>query len=121
VIILMKTRRSSMDRGEAKLDVQWTAADLAFRDVVRAFLAETPASALKRVGARMASVHAPTSIARAWRALWHARGGSAPALPAVHGRCEPALSQPFHLRARTGSVQGAADAPDAHGGAPVRP
>lgn len=60
-------------------------ADIAFRDEVRAFLAEAVSPELRFAGSRMTSVYAEHEAQMAWQAKLHARGWAAPAWPIEYG------------------------------------
>ena len=60
-------------------------ADLAFRDEVRAFLAEKLTPELRAANARQAGVFAEGELNRAWHAILHAQGWIAPSWPVEHG------------------------------------
>ncbi len=68
--------------------LDWSSADLAFRDEVRAFLDAELTPELRRAGERMTSVYAPTDISLEWQRRLHARGWAAPSWPAEHGGCD---------------------------------
>ncbi len=59
--------------------------DAAFRDEVRAFLAEKLTPSLRAAGSRMTSVYADHGAQMAWQAILHERGWAAPAWPREHG------------------------------------
>lgn len=59
--------------------------DAAFRDEVRAFLAEKLTPSLRAAGSRMTSVYADHGAQMAWQAILHGRGWAAPAWPREHG------------------------------------
>lgn len=62
-----------------------SAADVAFRDEVRTFLADRLTPALRRAGSRMTSVYADHDAQVAWQEILHERGWAAPAWPVEHG------------------------------------
>lgn len=67
------------------MNLDWTPADLAFRDEVRAFLAAELTPEMRAATAKMTSVYAPVSLSLAWQAKLHARGWAAPAWPQEYG------------------------------------
>jgi len=73
--------------------MQLSAADLAFRDEVRAFFAAELTPELRRAGERMTSVYADHEAQMAWQARLHARGWAAPAWPVEHGGCDWSVVQ----------------------------
>ena len=69
------------------MQMQWTPADLAFRDEVRAFLDAELTPEMRRESRLMTSVYAPHDLSTAWQARLHARGWAAPAWPVEYGGC----------------------------------
>lgn len=69
------------------MDLNWSAADLAFRDEVRAFFEAELSPQLRDASARMTSVYAPPEISLEWQRRLHARGWVAPSWPVEHGGC----------------------------------
>ena len=67
------------------MNLNWTPADLAFRDEVRAFLDAELSAEMRAATARMTSVYAPVELSLAWQAKLHARGWAAPAWPREYG------------------------------------
>ena len=67
------------------MNLDWTPADLAFRDEVRSFLAAELTPEMRAATAKMTSVYAPVGLSMAWQARLHARGWAAPAWPKEHG------------------------------------
>lgn len=67
------------------MSLRLTAADEAFRDEVRAFLATSLTPALKRAGDLMTSVYADHDSQMAWQAILHAKGWAAPGWPVDYG------------------------------------
>jgi len=67
------------------MDLDWTAADVAFRDEVRAFLEANLTDDLRAAGRGMTSVYAEHEASMAWQAILHARGWAAPAWPKAYG------------------------------------
>src|SRR3954454_8437143 len=77
------------------MDLDWSAADLAFQDEVRAFLDEELTPDLRRAGSLMTSVYADHDASMRWQAILHGRGWAAPAWPVEHGGCDWTLIQPY--------------------------
>jgi acyl-CoA dehydrogenase len=67
------------------VDLELTPADLAFRDEVRAFLAETLTPDLQRAGQRATSVFTDPRHSLPWQRILHARGWAAPSWPRAYG------------------------------------
>ena len=67
------------------MDLELNAADLAFRDEVRAFLDANLPAALRAVGARTTSVFCDPQHTLVWQRILHARGWAAPSWPVEHG------------------------------------
>ena len=67
------------------MNFDWTPADLAFRDEVRAFLDAELSAEMRAATAKMTSVYAPVELSLAWQAKLHARGWAAPAWPREYG------------------------------------
>ena len=67
------------------MNLDWTSADLAFRDEVRAFLAAELTPEMRAATAKMTSVYAPVALSLAWQAKLHARGWAAPDWPQEAG------------------------------------
>jgi len=67
------------------MDLDWSDADRAFQDEVRAFLDAELTPELRRRGRGMTSVYADRETTLAWQAKLHARGWVAPAWPVEHG------------------------------------
>jgi len=70
------------------VDLEWSAADLAFRDEVRAFLAEAVDDDLRAAGTRMTSVYPDHHASIAFQKKLAARGWGAPSWPRAYGGCE---------------------------------
>ncbi|WP_216911618.1 acyl-CoA dehydrogenase family protein [Nocardia noduli] len=77
------------------MDYDWSAADLAFRDEVRAFLDEKLTPELRRAGRLATSVYPDHGASMEWQRLLHERGWSAPAWPVEHGGCDWSLTQHY--------------------------
>lgn len=77
------------------MDLEWSAADLAFRDEVRDFLDEKLTPELRQAGQLMTSVYADHDASMAWQAILHERGWAAPAWPVEHGGCDWTLTQHY--------------------------
>lgn len=80
------------------MDLEWSAADLAFRDEVRAFLDEKLTPDLREAGRLMTSVYAEHEASMRWQAILHGRGWAAPNWPVEHGGCDWTLAQHYLFR-----------------------
>lgn len=67
------------------MDMSFTPAELAFREEVRAFLADALPDHLRTAAARTPSVFIEADMAREWHAILHARGWLAYQWPVEHG------------------------------------
>ncbi|MCR5876072.1 acyl-CoA dehydrogenase family protein [Phenylobacterium sp. J426] len=67
------------------MDLDLTPDDLAFRDEVRAFLAENLTPELKAAGARQTSVFVEPRYSLAWQRILHRKGWVAPSWPREYG------------------------------------
>ncbi|MEZ0367382.1 acyl-CoA dehydrogenase family protein [Mycobacterium sp. pUA109] len=88
------------------MDLQWSVADSAFRDEVRAFLDAKLTTELRQAGTLMTSVYADHDASMAWQAILHERGWAAPAWPVEHGGCDWTLTQ-HYIFARESILAGA--------------
>ncbi|MCF7549551.1 acyl-CoA dehydrogenase family protein [Pseudonocardia sp. WMMC193] len=88
------------------MDLDWSADDLAFRDEVRAFLAEKLTPDLRQAGRLMTSVYAEHEASMAWQAILHERGWAAPAWPVEYGGTGWSVTQRY-LFARESVLAGA--------------
>ncbi|MEC9324916.1 MAG: acyl-CoA dehydrogenase family protein, partial [Actinomycetota bacterium] len=88
------------------MDLEWSAADLAFRDEVRTFLAEKLTPELRRAGQLMTSVYADHDASMEWQRILHERGWAAPAWPVAHGGCDWSLTQ-HYIFSRESQLAGA--------------
>jgi alkylation response protein AidB-like acyl-CoA dehydrogenase len=77
------------------MDLNWSEADLAFRDEVRAFLDEKLTPDLRQAGRLMTSVYTDHEASMAWQAILHERGWAAPAWPVQYGGCDWTLTQHY--------------------------
>jgi alkylation response protein AidB-like acyl-CoA dehydrogenase len=77
------------------MNLQWSDADLAFRDEVRAFFAEHLTDELRAAGRLMTSVYADHDAAMRWQGILSAKGWAAPAWPVEHGGCGWSASQRY--------------------------
>ena len=75
------------------MDYDWSAADLDFRDEVRAFLDEKLTPQLRRAGRLATSVYPDHEASMQWQHILHERGWAAPAWPVEHGGCDWSLTQ----------------------------
>ena len=69
------------------MDLNWTEADLAFRDEVRDFLQNSLTDDLQSAGRLMTSVYADYDASMTWQSILHAKGWAAPAWPVEYGGC----------------------------------
>lgn len=67
------------------IDYLLTVEDRAFRDEIRAFLADNLTEDLRRATRRATSVFLHPEVTLAWQAILHARGWAAPDWPVEHG------------------------------------
>jgi alkylation response protein AidB-like acyl-CoA dehydrogenase len=88
------------------MDLAWSAADLAFRDEVRAFLDEKLTPELRRAGRLMTSVYADHDASMQWQQILHERGWAAPAWPVQYGGCDWSLTQ-HYIFSRESTLAGA--------------
>jgi alkylation response protein AidB-like acyl-CoA dehydrogenase len=77
------------------MDLQWSDADLAFRDEVRAFFATHLTDELRAAGQLMTSVYADHDAAMRWQRVLAAKGWAAPAWPVEYGGCNWSASQRY--------------------------
>jgi len=77
------------------MDLDWSEADLAFRDEVRGFLDAELTPELRHVGKTLTSVYAEYEPMMAWQRILHARGWAAPAWPVEHGGCGWSITQRY--------------------------
>ncbi|MBF6486189.1 acyl-CoA dehydrogenase family protein [Nocardia otitidiscaviarum] len=77
------------------MDLDWSPADLAFRDEVRSFLDEKLTPDLRRAGQLATSVYPDHEASMRWQHILHERGWAAPAWPVRHGGCDWSLTQHY--------------------------
>jgi alkylation response protein AidB-like acyl-CoA dehydrogenase len=77
------------------MDLSWSPADIAFREEVRAFLAEHLTPELRAAGRGMTSVYSDYPVAMAWQKILYARGWAAPAWPVEYGGCDWSVAQHY--------------------------
>lgn len=77
------------------MDMNWSDADIAFRDEVRAFLDEKLTPELREAGRLATSVYPDHDASMAWQAILHERGWAAPAWPVAYGGCDWSLTQHY--------------------------
>jgi alkylation response protein AidB-like acyl-CoA dehydrogenase len=77
------------------MDIEWSAAEQAFRDEVRQFLAQHLSAELRDAGRRMTSVYADHDASLEWQRILAARGWAAPAWPVEHGGCAWTVAQHY--------------------------
>ncbi|MBJ8344031.1 acyl-CoA dehydrogenase family protein [Antrihabitans sp. YC2-6] len=88
------------------MDLEWSEADLAFRDEVRAFLDEKLTPDLRRAGRLMTSVYSDHEASMEWQHILHERGWAAPGWPVEHGGCDWNLAQ-HYIFSRESTLAGA--------------
>lgn len=69
------------------MDLNWSAADLRFRDEVREFLDSELTSDLREKGKKLTSVYADYDTGMKWQRILHRKGWVAPAWPKEYGGC----------------------------------
>ncbi|MBD7939807.1 acyl-CoA dehydrogenase family protein [Brevundimonas guildfordensis] len=69
------------------MDLNWSPADLTFRDEVRAFLHDNLTEEIRAAGRLMTSVYAQHDASMKWQAILHQKGWVAPAWPIEYGGC----------------------------------
>jgi alkylation response protein AidB-like acyl-CoA dehydrogenase len=77
------------------MDLNLSAADIAFQEEVRAFLQESLTPDLRRAGQLMTSIYADHQASMAWQAILHEQGWAAPAWPVEYGGCDWTLTQHY--------------------------
>ncbi|HET9875509.1 MAG TPA: acyl-CoA dehydrogenase family protein [Mycobacterium sp.] len=77
------------------MDLQWSAADLTFRDEVQGFLDAKLTPELRQAGRLMTSVYADHEASMAWQQILNERGWAAPAWPVQYGGCDWTLTQHY--------------------------
>jgi len=92
------------------VELGWSAADLAFRDEVRAFLAAKLTDELRDAGRLMTSVYADHHAAQQWQGILAQQGWGAPSWPKVYGGCEWTAMQRY-IYARERAAAGAPPSP----------
>ena len=88
------------------MDLQWSAADAAFRDEVRSFLDAKLTPELRTAGRLMTSVYADHDASMEWQQILHERGWAAPAWPVEYGGCDWTLTQ-HYIFSRESTLAGA--------------
>ena len=77
------------------MDMNWSEANTAFRDEVRAFLDEKLTPDLRAAGTLRTSVYADHEASMTWQAILHERGWAAPAWPVEYGGCDWSLTEHY--------------------------
>ena len=67
------------------MDIEWSAADLAFQQEVRKFFEENLIPEIRDSGALMTSVYSDHELGMEWQAILNEKGWVAPAWPVEHG------------------------------------
>jgi alkylation response protein AidB-like acyl-CoA dehydrogenase len=88
------------------MDLQWSAADTAFRDEVRSFLDEKLTPEIRKAGRLMTSVYSDHDASMEWQRILHERGWAAPAWPVEYGGCDWSLTQ-HYIFSRESTLAGA--------------
>jgi alkylation response protein AidB-like acyl-CoA dehydrogenase len=82
-------------RSDAVMDLSWSQTEIAFRDEVRAFLADHLTPELRAAAKGMTSVYSDAPVAMAWQKILHGRGWAAPAWPVEYGGCDWSVAQHY--------------------------
>jgi alkylation response protein AidB-like acyl-CoA dehydrogenase len=77
------------------MDISWSDEELAFRDEVRAFLAENLPEEIARAGRLATSVYPDHHASMEWQRILHARGWAAPHWPLEHGGTDWSVAQHY--------------------------
>ncbi|MGW5523442.1 acyl-CoA dehydrogenase family protein [Gordonia sp. NPDC003950] len=77
------------------MDMNFSDADIAFRDEVREFLDAELTRELREAGRLRTSVYTDHEASMEWQAILHKRGWAAPAWPVEHGGCDWSLTQHY--------------------------
>jgi alkylation response protein AidB-like acyl-CoA dehydrogenase len=77
------------------MDIEWSAADLAFRDEVRQFLRDNLTAEIRAAGSLMTSVYGDHEASMQWQRILHRRGWAAPAWPREYGGCAWSVAQRY--------------------------
>lgn len=77
------------------MNLQWSDADLAFRDEVRAFLKDNLTDELRDAGRLMTSVYADHEASMQWQRILAKQGWAAPAWPVEYGGCGWSAAQRY--------------------------
>ncbi|MFC8526447.1 acyl-CoA dehydrogenase family protein [Nocardia sp. NPDC057227] len=88
------------------MEYDWSEADLAFRDEVRAFLDAELTPEIRRAGRLATSVYPDHEASMEWQHILHRRGWAAPHWPVEHGGQDWTLTQ-HHIFASESTLAGA--------------
>ncbi|WP_067660505.1 acyl-CoA dehydrogenase family protein [Nocardia harenae] len=88
------------------MEYDWSEADLAFRDEVRAFLDAELTPEIRRAGRLATSVYPDHEASMEWQRILHRKGWAAPHWPVEHGGQNWSLTQ-HHIFARESTLAGA--------------
>jgi alkylation response protein AidB-like acyl-CoA dehydrogenase len=77
------------------MNVEWTPAELAFREEVRQFFATHLTDDLRAAGKLMTSAYAEHDASLQWQSILHSRGWAAPAWPVQYGGCDWSIAQHY--------------------------
>lgn len=88
------------------MEYDWSEADLAFRDEVRAFLDEKLTPEIRRAGRLATSVYPDHEASMEWQRILHEKGWAAPHWPVEYGGQNWTLTQ-HHIFSRESTIAGA--------------
>jgi alkylation response protein AidB-like acyl-CoA dehydrogenase len=77
------------------MELSWSAADLRFREEVRAFLNSELTEDLRQVGRSLTSVYVDYEPSMTWQRILHRKGWVAPAWPVEYGGCGWSAAQRY--------------------------
>jgi len=77
------------------MDIEWSSAEIAFRDEVHEFFRTHLTDELKSAGRRMTSVYSDHEAAMRWQRILAAKGWAAPSWPVEHGGCDWTAAQRY--------------------------
>jgi alkylation response protein AidB-like acyl-CoA dehydrogenase len=77
------------------MNIEWSAADLSFREEVRQFLQANMTDEIRAAGTLMTSVYGDHDLSLKWQKILLAKGWVAPAWPKEYGGCEWTVAQRY--------------------------
>ncbi len=77
------------------MQIEWSPAEQAFREEVRAFLDSNLTEELRAAGRLMTSVYCDHESSMKWQRILHAKGWAAPAWPVEYGGCDWTAAQHY--------------------------